>query len=149
MTAAKTRYLQDEGVFSFPTPEDCFPLLQAYFHWFHPCFPIIDRSEFARLYSIGKLSPLLLNALLFVGATYCDEDAIQRLALGGRRDAKNLLYNKVKLLFEAEWETDIFTTVQAVFLLSFRRPGPADFKDVRYWLGVATTLAQSCGLHRR
>ena len=144
----KIQYLEDEGAFKLPDAHNYLPALQAYFQWFHPCFPILDKAETAQQFSAGTLSPLLLQAVLFIGATYCDEDAILRLGFQDRREAKHQLYNRAKILFEADWETDKVITLQTVFLLSFWRAGISDIKDVRYWLGIAVTLAQSSGFHR-
>lgn len=144
----KERYLEAEGAFAFPPSKDCFPALRAYFLWFHPCFPILDRRKVAYQYSIGNLSPLLLQAMLFISATYCDEDTIDRMGFKDRLDAKSKLYNRAKILFEADWETDKLVTLQAVFLLSFWRGGSTNVKDVRCWLNIAVTIAQSCGFHR-
>lgn len=147
-TSPKYRYLQSEGAFNFPAQDDCLAILHAYFLWFHPCFPILDRAETANLHAQCKIPPLLLQSLLFIGATYCDENIIQRIGFKDRREAKSILYNRARLLFEAEVELNKIVTLQAVFLLSFRRTGPSDTKDVRYWLSIAITLAQSYGLHR-
>ena len=144
----KFKYLQDEGAFTFPSPPDYLPTLQACFQWFHPCFPILDKVEIASRFSTGTLLPSLLQALLFVGATYCQENAIHRLGFQDRREAKSQLYNRAKILFEADWEKDKLVTLQTVFLLSFWRAGMSDIKDVRYWLGIAVTLAQASGFHR-
>jgi hypothetical protein len=145
----KDRYLESEGVFALPTVHGCHPALETYFRWFHPCFPILDRGETAYQYSIGKLSPLLLQAILFISATYCEEDTIYQMGFKDRLEAKSQLYNRAKILFEADWETDKVTTLQAVFLLSFCRGGSSNVKDVRYWLNIAVTLAQAYGFHRQ
>jgi hypothetical protein len=144
----KYRYLKDEGAFTFPSPSNYLPALQAYFLWFHPCFPILDKVEIARLFSTGTLSPSLLQAMLFIGATYCDENTIHRMGFQDRGEAKYQLYNRAKILFEADWETDKVKMLQTVFLLSFWRAGMLFIKDVRYWLGIAVTLAQTSGFHR-
>lgn len=91
---------------------------------------------------------LLLYAALFVGATYCDESTIVSLGFKDCADAKSVLYHRAKLLFQADMEKDKLRLLQSVFLLSFWRSSPSDFMDVRYWLGVAITLAESQGLHR-
>lgn len=147
-SSRKTRHLQEDGAFGFPSLEDSSIVLQAYFQWFHPCFPVLHRSDTARLHASGDLSPLLLQAMLFVGSTYADESIIQRIGFTDRRQAKSQLYDRARLLFEAEVEPNRFIMLQAAFLLSFRRTGPTEVKDVRYWLSIAITLAQSYGLHR-
>ncbi|KAG6018353.1 hypothetical protein E4U41_003966 [Claviceps citrina] len=94
------------------------------------------------------LPRLLLLAMLFIGATYCDEGTILAMGFRDRLDAKTVLYHRARLLFHADWERDETVLIQAVFLMSFWRGGPADVRDVRYWLGVVITLSESYGLHR-
>ncbi|PNH31795.1 hypothetical protein VD0002_g1682 [Verticillium dahliae] len=65
-----------------------------------------------------------------------------------RSEAKSLLYTRARLLFHADWEKDEITLLQSLFLLSFWRGGPSDVRDVRYWLGVVISLAESYGYHR-
>lgn len=142
------RYLRDEGALTFPSLQTCLPVLQAYFRWFHPCFPVLDRPSIAKQLTAMDISPLLLQAMLFIGATYCDDEAIINLGFRDRSEAKSLLYTRARLLFHADWEKDQTTLIQGLFLMSFWRGEPSDVRDVRYWLGVVITLAETYGLHR-
>lgn len=144
----RENYLRQNGAFSFPEPENCLPAIKAYFTWFHPCFPILDRAEIAHRINTRNISPLLLQVLLFIGTNYSDERSVFLMGFKDRSEAKYLLYNRAKLLFEADWEQDHITTLQALFLMSFWRGSRSTARDVRYWLGVAITQAQLCGLHR-
>lgn len=94
------------------------------------------------------ISPLLFQSILFIGATYCDEGDIVAMGFRDRSEAKSLLYTRARLLFHADWEKDQITLIQALFLMSFWRGQSSDVRDVRYWLGVVITLAETCGLHR-
>ena len=126
----------------------CAPVIHAYFRWFHPCFPVLDRYATARLYLRGELSPLLLNAILFVGSGYCDVEAVCRLGFKDVGEAKAQLYYKARVLFDADWETDNLVVLQSLFLMSFWRAPPLGVKNIRYWLGSAISLAQDYGFHR-
>lgn len=141
-------YLYDEGAFTFPEVQSCLPALQAYFTWFHPCFPIVSRPGIASSLVNKTVSPLLLQAMLFISATYCDESIIADMGFSSRFQAKSSFYNRARLLFDADWEKDQLTVLQSLFLMSFWRGGPSNIRDVRYWLGVSITLAQTFGLHR-
>lgn len=147
-STAKLQYLSQEGCFTFPNPTNYASVLKAYFLWFHPCFPIVDRSEFARLYDIGEIPPLLLHTLIFIGASYCDIEAINQLGFSDRVEAKAAHFHRAKLLFEADWETNHVTILQSLFLLSFWRGSWSTVKNLRYWLGAAISLAQAYGFHR-
>lgn len=142
------RYLQDEGVFDLPAKETCTPALRAYFTWFHPCFPVIDATDIAVRFEENRVPKLLMYAMLSVGSTYCDDATISDLGFSDRFQAKTLFYTRARLLFEADWERDEITLIQALFLMSFQRNGPADIRDVRYWLGIVITISESIGLHR-
>jgi hypothetical protein len=146
--AARIEYLTKEGVFSFPSSEVYEVLLGAYFEWFHPCFPILDRYRFFSSYIAKSISPLLLHSVLFVGATHCNENVMRRLGYHDRQEARNEMYNHAKDLYDADYETDKVTVSQALFLMSFWRAGPLLEKDTRHWLGAAISLAQTKGMHR-
>ncbi|KAJ4412903.1 hypothetical protein N0V82_008663 [Gnomoniopsis sp. IMI 355080] len=142
------RYLRDEGALTFPSLQTCLPVIRAYFTWFHPCFPVLDRPDLAKRLITMDISPLLFQAMLFIGATYCDDEAIVAMGFQDRSEAKSLLYTRARLLFHADWEKDQITLIQGLFLMSFWRGEPSDVRDVRYWLGVVITLAETYGLHR-
>jgi hypothetical protein len=148
LSAATSRYLQDEGALTLPDLQACTSALQAYFTWFHPCFPILDRVEFSRKLAASQASYLLLQCMLFIGASYCDDATITSMDFSNRTEAKSLLYTRARLLFHADWEKDQIILIQSLFLLSFWRGGPSDVRDVRYWLGVVIGVAESHGLHR-
>lgn len=142
------RYLRDENALTFPSLPACLSVIQAYFTWFHPCFPVLDRPDIARRLPTMDISPILFQSILFIGATYCDEPAIVAMGFRDRTEAKSLLYTRARLLFHADSEKDQITLVQSLFLMSFWRGESSDVRDVRYWLGVTITLAETCGLHR-
>lgn len=148
LKASTLRYLQDEGVFDLPTNAQCAPALRAFFTWFHPCFPVVDAADIARRFTENRVPKVLMYAMLLVGSTYCEDAAIADMGLSDRFQAKTLFYTRAKLLFDADWERDEITLIQSLFLMSFQRNGPADVRDVRYWLGNVITLSESIGLHR-
>ncbi|KAL6354274.1 hypothetical protein LRP88_11600 [Fusarium phalaenopsidis] len=145
---ARIRLLEAEGAFSFPTKSAVEKLLMAYFRWFHTCFAIVDEPDIWQEYQQGTLSPLLLQALLFIGVTHCEEENLVCVGLGSRQRAKYIFYNRAKDLFDAEIEPKALIVIQALFLLSFWRAGALLQKDTRHWLGAAVSLAQTKALHR-
>jgi hypothetical protein len=145
--ARKIEQLTREGAFDFPEPAVCEMLLQAYFEWFHPCFPVVDRVEISKSCNDKTISPLLLQSMLFIGASLCNDKALHDAGFHDRYETKFLFYDRGKEIFDAECETDSLSKMQAVFLLSFWRSTPGHEKDTRYWLGAAISLAQTGGLH--
>lgn len=146
--AARNEYLVQNGAFSFPSNEVCEVLLEAYFSWFHPCYPILDRRSFFASYVTKTLSPLLFQAVLFIGMTHSNDKVMKSLGYSDRQEARNAAYNHAKDLYDADWETDKVLVCQALFLMSFWRAGPLLEKDTRHWLAATVNLAQTKGMHR-
>lgn len=146
---ARIQLLEADGAFSLPEPASVVQsLIGAYFRWFHPCFAVVDEEDIWNQYHAGTLSPLLLQAMLFVGVLHCEEATIQQLGMGNRHRVKYIFYNRAKDVYDVELETKKLTIIQALFLLSFWRAGALLEKDARHWLGAAITLAQTKALHR-
>ncbi|KAL1979579.1 hypothetical protein VTN96DRAFT_5552 [Rasamsonia emersonii] len=145
--ARRVEQLMREGAFDFPDPPVCEMLLQAYFEWFHPCFPIVDRVEISESCHKKTISPLLLQSMLFIGASLCRDEALRDAGFHDRYETKFLFYDRAKDIFDADCETDSLSKLQALFLLSFWRSTPSHEKDTRYWLGAAISLAQTGGMH--
>lgn len=146
--AARIEQLEREGAFTFPADNVCEILLREYFQWFHPCFPCLERTKFSQDYLSRTVSPLLLQAVLFIGATHCKPGRLESVGVTDRHELRSTLYYRAKDLYDADYETDKITVTQAVFLISFWRDGPTLEKDTRHWLGAAISLAQSKGMHR-
>jgi len=147
-SSLQAQLIARQGALDLPDALHCAPVIGAYFQWFHPCFPVLDRLDVARLYVSGRLSPLLLNAILFVGSSYCDVEPLCQMGYKDVGDAKANLYSKARVLLDADWETDKTVVLQSLFLMSFWRAPPLSVKNVRYWLGAAISLAQDYGFHR-
>lgn len=143
----KEDQLRADGAFSYPPPETCAILLRAYFDWFHPCFPILDHAAVYEGYAQGILSPLLLQAMLFIGVSLCTDEAFAQTEFPVRYWAKFLFYSRAKAIYDAEWESNKTVKIQSLFLLSFWRGGPSEERDIRFWLGIAIDLAQKRGMH--
>ncbi|KAB8234160.1 Zn(II)2Cys6 transcription factor [Aspergillus alliaceus] len=139
--------LNADGAFSYPPKETCEILLSAYFTWFHPCFPILDRSAVNQSYTRGDISRLLLQSMLFIGVSLCTDEDFARTEFSVRYQAKFHFYSKAKAIYDADWESNKTTKLQSLFLLSSWRGGPSEERDTRFWLGVAISLAQKRGMH--
>ena len=86
--------------------------------------------------------------MLFVGATYCEDTALQNMGFADRLDARSSFYSHAKDIYDADYEQDKFIVIQALFLLSYWRAGPQIEKNTRHWLAAAINLAQMQGIHR-
>lgn len=147
----RRKSLQDrltrESALVFPSPSICDVLIQAYFEWFHPCFPILDRSKIHNEYESNKISPLLLQSMLFIGVSLCSDVALNNIGYNDRYQAKGVFYQRAKEIWDVGWEHDTITKLQSIFLMSFWRGGPNEERDVRFWIGAAISLAQKKGMH--
>lgn len=139
--------LTADGAFSYPPTETVHILLRAYFTWFHPCFPILDRAGIQQSFAEGNISPLLLQAMLFIGVSLCTDDKLAQTGFEIRYRAKFLFYSRAKAIYDAGWESNKTVKLQSLFLLSYWRGGPSEEQDTRFWLGVAISLAQKRGMH--
>jgi hypothetical protein len=144
----RMKTLQAEGTFSFPPMEVRVELLKAYFKWFHSHFAVVDEADIWDAHEGSTLSPLLLQAMLFIGVVHCEESTLNALGWGNRHRAKWLFYIRAKDIYDATHETNKILVIQALFLMSFWRAGALLEKDARHWLGTAISLAQTKALHR-
>jgi hypothetical protein len=140
--------LQKKGALSILEKTVHEKLIQTYFDCFHPSFPIVDRGHFLRLYETNSVPLLLLHGIYLVAATHCEQHVITSAGWSSRQAARLGFYQRAKALYDADYESDTTTVVQALLLMSFWWGGPLDQKDTWHWLGCAIRLAQTKGMHR-
>lgn len=122
-------------------------MIQFFFEYFHPAYPVIDRSAFISLYRQGKASTLLLHSI-FMAALTCGPESLVRLAgYTDRATAKKVHFQRAKRLYEVGHETDATSVAAALHLLSFWWSEPHE-QESWIWAGCSVTLAQSLGMHR-
>lgn len=140
--------LRAVGALNLPEKEIRDELIQNFFKYIFPGFPVLDRTGFAEQYQKGQSSLLLLQTLMFLATTVCDESLIARAGFPDRLHARHTFYKRAKALYDADYEQDQVTLTSVLFLLSFWWAGPEDQKDSWFWIGAAISLAQGLGLHR-
>ncbi|KAI9678240.1 MAG: Transcriptional activator of fatty acid utilization [Caeruleum heppii] len=142
--------LHQRGAFLLPPRVLCDELIDAYFKWVAPVVPVINRSRFMRRYRDSKNPPslLLLQAMLLAGSRVCTNPQLMD-ANGSTTPAAMTFYKRAKALYDANYEDDRVTIVQALILMGWYWEGPEDVtKNVFYWSRVATIVAQGSGMHR-
>ncbi|KAL4803978.1 fungal-specific transcription factor domain-containing protein [Aspergillus unguis] len=142
--------LHQRGAFLLPPKPLCDELVDAYFKWVAPIVPIVNRSRFMRQYRDPKNPPslLLLQAILLAGSRVCTNAQLMD-ANGSTTPAAMTFYKRAKALYDANYEDDRITIVQALVLLGWYWEGPEDVtKNVFYWTRVAMVVAQGSGMHR-
>lgn len=140
--------LRNQGVFDYPDKDIRDQLILDFFEHSHPACPIFNHADFMRLYTTGRLSPLVLSAVLFMSIFHCAAALVQSMGFASRYLASLSFYLQAKALYDTSHEQDGIATVQAVILLSHWSGGPMEQKDTWHWLGVASSMAQSLGMHR-
>lgn len=142
--------LHQRGAFLLPPRSLCDELVDSYFKWVAPIVPVINRTRFMRQYRDPKNPPslLLLQAILLAGSRVCTNPQLMD-ANGSTTPAALTFYKRAKALYDANYEDDRVTIVQALVLMGWYWEGPEDVtKNVFYWSRVATIVAQGSGMHR-
>ncbi|KAK0357525.1 Transcriptional activator of fatty acid utilization [Friedmanniomyces endolithicus] len=142
--------LHQRGAFLLPPRALCDELVEAYFQWIAPVVPVINRTKFMRRYRDPKNPPslLLLQAILLAGSRVCSNPQLMD-ANGSTTPAAMTFYKRAKALYDANYEDDRVTIVQALILMGWYWEGPEDVtKNVFYWSRVAVIVAQGSGMHR-
>jgi hypothetical protein len=91
---------------------------------------------------------ILLHAVCFIGATFCDLSVIYKSSFKSRFHARRTFYDKAKVLFDVGYEVDKFTLLQTVIMLSFWGPQMKSYWTPCSWVGFGATIAESLGIHR-
>ncbi|RKL03643.1 hypothetical protein BFJ68_g11387 [Fusarium oxysporum] len=147
-TRPQVEPLRVQDALTMPPKEISDRLVYTFFEIIHPPYPVLDRRAFSELYRQGKASPMLLHAMFLVTFILCDEGLIQAAGFSDRTAARKHHYLRAKTLYDVDHETDRNVLTAAIFLLGFWWNGPDDQKDSWFWLGCATSCAQSLGMYR-
>lgn len=131
-----------------PAAEISDQLIRAFFEIMHAAYPVLDRTEFSRLYNQGAAPPQVLQTIYLLGFTVCSDELVREAGFSDRAVARRTYYRKAKTLYDADYDKDPLNIAAVLLLLGFWWAGYDEQKDVCHWVGCATTFAQSCGLHR-
>ncbi|KIV93426.1 hypothetical protein PV10_04639 [Exophiala mesophila] len=158
------RFLVRKGAMKIPDRQAMTQLIRAYIMYVHPWLPGLDLRFLSMCVSdcdTGadesqqppsptpcRISILLLQAVLFAGASACDWSVLASLGYSSRREARRAMYERVRLLYNFDVEQDRVVVLQAVLLMSIWSETADDEKGGWHWLGVAQSIALGLGLHR-
>nr|KAK5448417.1 hypothetical protein LTR18_001505 [Exophiala xenobiotica] len=144
-------YLQRKGAFIIPEPGLRNELLRCYVQYVHPYLPLLDLQDFlatiAKDQATDTVSLLLFQAVMFAGTAYIDMRYLVAQGYVTRKAARKAFFQRVKLLYDFDYEVDRITIVQSVLLMTYWYENPDDPKDVWHWLGVAISVARTIGLN--
>lgn len=96
------RYLRAKGAFTEPIARIKKALVQAFVNSVQHDFPVLDMLEFATLLSSDgvsedRASPILLQAVLFVGSSHVDSHVIQDAGFESREEIRRTFYDRAKV----------------------------------------------------
>jgi Fungal specific transcription factor domain len=163
-------YLEKKGVLTVPTIPLRNELLKAYIEFVHPYMPLLDLYEFVMIIEsgsgvLGRISLILYQAVMFAGSAFVDMHHLHNAGYLTRKEARKDFFQKTRvsglkpqcvplqtnesqLLYDFDYESDRVSLVQALLLLTYYYETPDDQKDTWHWMGVATSVAHTIGLHR-
>lgn len=126
--------LHQRGAFLLPPRALCDELVDAFFQWIAPVVPVINRSKFMRRYRDSKNPPslLLLQAILLAGSRVCNNPQLMD-ANGSTTPAAMTFYKRAKALYDANYEDDRVTIVQALILMGWYWEGPEGMIPHSIW----------------
>ncbi|KAI5460766.1 fungal-specific transcription factor domain-containing protein [Mariannaea sp. PMI_226] len=145
-------YLNSLGALDLPDKDVCSSLLRCYFRNVHQLLPIIDTQEVLANY-LGpgpeNMSLLLLWSIFFASSNFVESDILERAGFRSRKVMKRNFYRRAKALYDCDYEKDKLTLIQSVILLGLWYNDTNDRNGAWHWIGIAISLSQSIGLHRR
>jgi hypothetical protein len=146
-------YLEKKGALSVPRGTLRSEMLRAYVEFVHPYMPLLDLHDFLAMVdgrdeTKGKVSLILFQAVMFAGSAFVDMDHLRAAGYASRKDARKDFFQKTRILYDFDYESDRVSLVQALLLLTYYYETPDDQKDTWHWMGVATSVAHTIGLHR-
>jgi len=140
----------------FPSEQQQNDLIQSYFEYVHPMFPVLNRACFAAFYSqklndpvqgsfrSSGLSAVSLDILLlsmFANASRC------RDACGGEQGTSAFVVEAVRLLYSVSGQSHPLLC-QALLLLGYHSVGTGFVEAGWTYIGMAVRMAESLGIHR-
>ncbi|EXJ71211.1 uncharacterized protein A1O5_06205 [Cladophialophora psammophila CBS 110553] len=145
-------YLTKKGALTVPDDQLQCELLRKYIQYVHGFMPILELSAFispiARRDGSAPVSLLLLQAVMFVSVAFVDLEYLMARGYESRRSARKIFFERVRLLYDLDCETDRTALLQALLLMTYWYERPEDEKETWYWTGVALSQAQVLGIHR-
>jgi hypothetical protein len=122
------------GAFEIPPRPICDKLLDVFFRWVAPVIPVVNRQDFMQRYQDINNPPSLLlqQAIFLVAARFCAKDNME--GSSNSIPPPKQFYDRAKALYNASFEQDQTTVVQALVLMGQyweRLEGTCDTRSLR------------------
>ncbi|KAI1608336.1 transcriptional regulatory protein [Exophiala viscosa] len=148
MAIEDLEYLQKKGAFVVPRQSLRNELLRCYVQYIHAYLPLPSLRHFLTSFvpneSVHSTSLLLFHAIMLASTLFVDERHLTAHGYMTRKAANKAFFQRAKLLYDSDYETDRMTIAQAALLMTYWHESPDDLKDGWHWLGIAishTTVA--------
>ncbi|KAF2762017.1 hypothetical protein EJ05DRAFT_194395 [Pseudovirgaria hyperparasitica] len=146
-------YLEKKGALTVPSVKLRNELLSAYIDYVHPYMPLLELHDFLAKVdrddgTAGQVSLILFQAVMFAGSAFVDMSHLRAAGYATRKEARKDFFQRTRLLYDFDYDSDRVSLVQALLLLTYYYETPDDQKDTWHWMGVATSVAYTIGLHR-
>lgn len=155
----------EDSEYMLPPPHVQDQLLELYFTYTHPVFPVVHKTRFLAEYNARKhkklpfntstsklepsqeVTPLLLLAMFAICSRYSDEE-ISRSQLNDEmhEPGKEYLQNALAILTQNFHRTRP-STVQALLLLGYREFGTGSMEQGWIFIGMAIRMAFDLGMN--
>lgn len=151
-SAHELAYLRHEGAFQTLRPDLCDDLIRVYFEHVHFFMPILDAADVLGAYTrhgASGLHPLLCWSMCLAAANFVPDDVLAKTGYASRKAMKEAMYARAKCMYDLDRSTDKVTLIQAVLLMGFWYTDANDHTGAWHCVGIAISLAQSLGFHRK
>ncbi|KAI1062947.1 hypothetical protein LB507_005561 [Fusarium sp. FIESC RH6] len=162
-------YLKKRGCFDLPAFDVQQTLVEAYFHYVHPFFPVVHTASFLKAFESPEQNGVSLHLLwsIFLSASnFADVTIVQAAGYESRKDMKRAMFSRSKVriafiqlmvnsnryleaLYDADHERSKVALIQVVLLMGFWYADTEDRLGPWHWNGIAISLCQTVGLHRQ
>lgn len=85
--------------------------------------------------------------MIFSGSMWADVRLVRGAGFLSRKSLRQTLHQRIRFLYDADYEDDQPTLVQSLLLWSFWWKGQNEQKDGWHWLGTAHSIARTLDLH--
>ncbi|KIM41432.1 hypothetical protein M413DRAFT_18957 [Hebeloma cylindrosporum] len=154
---------EEEFSSQLPSPDLQEHLLDLYFRYVQPMFPILHKRSFLESYRSShgpnKTSPfncrprrvpnLLLLAMFALAARYADQATYPRPSDPTTMwSAGDEFLDRAKVLLDSTYSSSRPSTCQALLLLGYREIGIGAMAQAWTYIGMGIRMAQDLGMHR-
>ncbi|KAB5511614.1 fungal-specific transcription factor domain-containing protein, partial [Coniochaeta sp. 2T2.1] len=147
------KYLYTKWALTLPPPKLQNALIRAFVEFVYPYFPLVELGALLNTINSqdgvrGQVSLFLYQAIMFSATAYVEAKYLREAGYTSRRAARKSFFQKTRLLYDFDYESDRLVLVQGLLLMTYWYETPDDQKYIWHWIGVAISLVQTIGLHR-